>query len=84
MPREAGDTDEPLRAWLMKRNQNRRMIGGQWSKRWVEINDERGRLHQRVLGRSAPYDGAQPGKLRQPRRQREREVAHPASRLTRA
>lgn len=45
MPREAGDTDEPLRAWLMKRNQNRRMIGGQWSKRWVEINDERGRLH---------------------------------------
>lgn len=29
----------------MKRNQNRRMIGGQWSKRWVEINDERGRLH---------------------------------------
>lgn len=36
---------EPMSGWLRKRHAGKPLFGGQWSKRWVEINDERGRLH---------------------------------------
>ena len=60
MPKEiairAGDVvGEPLAAYLMKRNASgKAFFGGAWSKRWVHVNEERGRLH---IGKSKGKDG---------------------------
>lgn len=40
-----GSELKPMSGWLLKRHTGKALFGGQWSKRWVEINDERGRLH---------------------------------------
>jgi len=50
-------TDKPakLEAWLHKRNKTgKSFLGGEWVKRWVHINDERGRLH---IGKKPGKDG---------------------------
>lgn len=49
------DRPPPLEAWMHKKNKNgKSFLGGFWSKRWVSINDERGRLH---IGKKAGKEG---------------------------
>ena len=46
---------EPLGAYLQKRHASgKAFFGGAWSKRWVHVNEERGRLH---IGKSKGKDG---------------------------
>ena len=46
---------QPLGAWLYKKHAGGgSFLGGKWAKRWVHVNDERGRLH---IGKKPGKDG---------------------------
>ena len=46
---------QPLGAWLYKKHAGGgSVLGGKWGKRWVHVNDERGRLH---IGKKKGKDG---------------------------
>ena len=44
----------PLEGWLKKKHSGSSLMSKKWGKRWVHVNEERGRLH---IGRKPGKDG---------------------------
>lgn len=50
-----GDPNAPPACWMYKKNQGGGMFSSKWSKRWVHVNEVRGRLH---IGKKPGKDGS--------------------------